>query len=209
MISFEVRRSQVTEHADVVFPVVPPAEKSGTFVNWEGRERAFGAVLSVPAAMPDLRALAALADELGTPLGFTTAAQAKAELDELAGWDGDRASAPNVGADLYLDDNSVRLASWRMLIDDSRANDGEPYLVATGRKAVARVSSATAAQAGVADGDVLTVRTAAGSVQLPVAVTDGMVDDVVWLPANSDGSHVRAALHADHGSSVTISGGEN
>ncbi len=209
VISFEVRRSQVTEHADVVFPVVPPAEKSGTFVNWEGRERAFGAVLSVPAAMPDLRALAALADELGTPLGFTTAAQAKAELDELAGWDGDRASAPNVGADLYLDDNSVRLASWRMLIDDSRANDGEPYLVATGRKAVARVSSATAAQAGVADGDVLTVRTAAGSVQLPVAVTDGMVDDVVWLPANSDGSHVRAALHADHGSSVTISGGEN
>jgi NADH-quinone oxidoreductase subunit G len=165
-------------------------------------------VLTVPAAMPDLRALAALADELGTPLGFSTAAQAKAELDELAGWDGDRAALPNVGADLHLD-HSVRLASWRMLIDDSRGNDGEPYLVATGRRAVARLSPATAADAGVGEGDELTVKTAAGSVRLPVTITDGMVDGVVWLPANSPGSHVRAALHADHGSSVTISGGDN
>ncbi|HEY3004070.1 MAG TPA: NADH-quinone oxidoreductase subunit G [Kribbellaceae bacterium] len=213
VVSLEVRRSQVTEHADVVFPVVPPAEKSGTFVNWEGRERPFGVVLAVPAAMPDLRALAALADELGTPLGFSTAAQAKAELDELAGWDGDRAALPNVGADLHsafpTDQSAARLASWRMLIDDSRGNDGEPYLVATGRRAVARLSPATAADAGVGEGDELTVETAAGSVRLPVTITDGMVDGVVWLPANSPGSHVRAALHADHGSSVTISGGDN
>jgi len=211
VVSFEVRRSQVTEHADVVFPVVPPAEKSGTFVNWEGRERPFGVVLTVPLAMPDLRALAALADELGTPLGFSTAAQAKAELDELAGWDGDRAALPNVGADLHSafpPDQSVRLASWRMLIDDSRGNDGEPYLVATGRRAVARLSPATAAEAGVGGGDELTVKTAAGSVRLPVTITGGMVDGVVWLPANSPGSHVRAALHADHGSSVSIFGGE-
>ena len=41
VVSFEVRNSQVTEYADVVFPVVPPAEKDGTFVNWEGRERPF------------------------------------------------------------------------------------------------------------------------------------------------------------------------
>jgi len=213
VISFEVRTSQVTEFADVVFPVVPPAEKSGTFVNWEGRERPFGTVLTVPAAMPDLRALAALADEMGTPLGFSTAAQAKAELDELAGWDGDRAGLPNVGAELQFGsppDQSVRLASWRMLIDDSRGNDGEPYLVATGRRPVARMSPATAAAAGV-DGESVEVRTAAGSVELPVQIVAEMADNVVWLPTNSPGSKVRSALHADHGSSVTIApaGGES
>ena len=65
VVSFEVRTSQVTEHADVVFPVVPPAEKDGTFVNWEGRERPFPVVLQVPTAMPDVRALAALAERDG------------------------------------------------------------------------------------------------------------------------------------------------
>jgi NADH-quinone oxidoreductase subunit G len=162
-------------------------------------------VLTVPAAMPDLRALAALADEIGTPLGFGTAAQAKAELDQLAGWDGDRAGVPTVAA--VPADESAKLATWRLLIDDSRGNDGEPYLLATARRPVARISANAAASAGVADGDPLVVSTAAGSVELPVAITAGMPDNVVWLPTNSPGSHVRRALCADHGSSVTISSG--
>jgi len=207
VVSLEIRRSQVTEHADVVFPVVPVTEKDGTFINWEGRERSFGVVLKVPTAMPDTRALAALADEMDTPLGFSTPAGAKKELDELGRWDGARAgeptyqAAPGQGAF-----DSTRLASWRMLIDDSRSNDGEPYLVATARKAVARISRTTAGRVGIADGGELVVSTASGSVRLPVVITP-MSDNVVWLPTNSAGSHVRRALHADHGSIVTISGG--
>ncbi|WP_328990754.1 NADH-quinone oxidoreductase subunit G [Kribbella sp. NBC_01245] len=207
VVSFEVRTSQVTEYADVVFPVVPPAEKSGTFVNWEGRERPFPVVLEVPTAMPDVRALAALANELDTPLGFSTPAGAKRELDELGRWDGARAAEPTYhaapGQGAF---DSTRLATWRMLIDDSRSNDGEPYLVATARKAVARVSLTTAHRVGVTDGDELVVSTASGSIRLPVVIT-AMADNVVWLPANSAGSHVRRALHADHGSIVTIAGG--
>ena len=121
MVSFEVRNSQVTEHADVVFPVVPPAEKDGTFVNWEGRERPFPVVLKVPAAMPDVRALAALAQEMDRPLGFGTPAGAKKEFDELGRWDGDRAQEPTYQAGPSLGAfDSTRLATWRMLIDDSR-----------------------------------------------------------------------------------------
>ena len=51
-------------------------------------------VLEVPAAMPDVRALAALAQEMDTPLGFGTPAGAKKEFDELGRWDGDRAGEP-------------------------------------------------------------------------------------------------------------------
>jgi NADH-quinone oxidoreductase subunit G len=164
-------------------------------------------VLKTPAAMPDVRALAALAKEMGLSLGFSTPAGAKKELDELGRWDGDRATEPTYqpgpGQGAF---DSTRLASWRMLIDDSRGNDGEPYLVATARRAVARISRTTAHRVGVKDGDELVVSTGAGSIRLPVLVTP-MTDNVVWLPANSADSHVRRALHADHGSIVTIAGG--
>ncbi|MEU4608301.1 NADH-quinone oxidoreductase subunit G [Kribbella sp. NPDC023972] len=209
VVSFEVRQSQVTEHADVVFPVVPPAEKDGTFVNWEGRERPFPVVLKVPAAMPDVRALAALAQEMDRSLGFTTPAGAKKEFDELGRWDGDRAQEPTYQAGPALGAfDSTRLATWRMLIDDSRANDGEPHLTATARTPVARISLTTAHRVGVADGDELVVSTDAGSIRLPVVITP-MTDNVVWLPANSADSHVRRSLHADHGSIVTIAGGNS
>jgi NADH-quinone oxidoreductase subunit G len=207
VVSFEVRSSQVTEYADVVFPVVPVMEKDGTFVNWEGRERPFPVVLPVPAAMPDVRALAALAKEMDVALGFTTPAGAKKELDELGRWDGERAAAPSYqpapGQGAF---DSTRLASWRMLIDDSRSNDGEPHLVATARRAVARISRTTAHRVGVDVGDELVVSTPFGSIRLPLEITP-MTDNVVWLPTNSAGSHVRRALHADHGSIVTIAGG--
>ncbi|MGW6198457.1 NADH-quinone oxidoreductase subunit G [Kribbella sp. NPDC055110] len=207
VVSFEVRNSQVTEYADVVFPVVPPVEKSGTFVNWEGRERPFPVVLKVPTAMPDVRALAALAQEMGNPLGFSTPDGAKREYDELGRWDGDRAQQPTYQAGPALGAfDSTRLATWRMLIDDSRACDGEPHLTATARTPVARVSLTTARRIGVADADELVVSTDAGSIRLPVVITP-MADNVVWLPTNSADSHVRRSLHADHGSIVTIAGG--
>ena len=45
VVSLELRHSAVTERADVVFPIAPAAEKSGTYVNWEGRRRSFSAAL--------------------------------------------------------------------------------------------------------------------------------------------------------------------
>ncbi len=100
-------------------------------------------------------------------------------------------------------DSEVLLATWHQLLDNGRLQDGEPYLAGTARPVVARVSPATAAAAGVADGDKVTVESKAGSVTVPVAVTE-MADGVVWLPANSSGSAVRADLVAGHGSRVTL-----
>ena len=48
VVSLELRVSDVTDRADVVFPVAAVAEKQGTFVNWEGRPGSFTAALSVP-----------------------------------------------------------------------------------------------------------------------------------------------------------------
>ena len=92
VVSLELRHSAVTERADVVFPIAPAAEKAGTYVNWEGRQRSFAGALP-PKATPDCRVLDTLADELGIDLGFPTVAAGLAELNGLGTWDG----APGAG----------------------------------------------------------------------------------------------------------------
>ena len=64
LVSLEVRASAVTERADVILPVAPMAERSGSFVNWEGRLRPFDKVLT-SSALNDIRVLAGISEELG------------------------------------------------------------------------------------------------------------------------------------------------
>jgi NADH-quinone oxidoreductase subunit G len=89
------------------------------------------------------------------------------------------------------------------MLDAGRMQDGEPYLAATARPAVAKMSAVTATAAGVIDGGKVQVATASGSVTVPVGVIT-MADGVVWLPASSPGSAIRADLGAGHGSRVTL-----
>jgi NADH-quinone oxidoreductase subunit G len=211
IVSLELRVSAVTDRADVVFPVAAVAEKAGTFVNWEGRGGTFAAALKVPAVRDDLHVLAAIADEMDVHFGLPDAAAARAELAALGTWKGEHPLPPAVlpsSSPAAGDETTVRLATWHQLLDNGRLQDGEPYLAGTARPVAARLSAATAAAAGVADGDKVNVTSlgstvAAGSVTVPVAVTE-MADGVVWLPANSTGSAVRADLVAGHGSRVTL-----
>ena len=212
IVSLELRASAVTDRADVVFPVAAVAEKPGTFVNWEGRGGTFAAAVAVSGVRTDLYVLGAIADAMDVHLGLPDTAAARAELAALGAWQGARPAAPAVltspraaatlpgttaaGAEL-------RLATWHQLIDAGRLQDGEPYLAGTARPTVARVSPATADAAGLADGDKVTVATAAGAVTVPLLVT-AMADGVVWLPTNSPGAAVRADLGAGHGSTVTL-----
>jgi NADH-quinone oxidoreductase subunit G len=84
--------------------------------------------------------------------------------------------------------------------------DGEPFLAATAKRPVARLSAATAAEIGVGDGEEVTVSSPHGSITLPLVVTP-MPDRVVWLPTNSAGSAVRATLRADAGAVVQLTSG--
>jgi NADH-quinone oxidoreductase subunit G len=69
---------------------------------------------------------------------------------------------------------------------------------------VARLSVADAERLGVGDGDAVTVSSGAGTVTVPVLVTDQMVDGVVWLPTNSLGCAVRAELQVGAGGAVDV-----
>jgi len=205
VVSLEVRPSTVTAVADVVLPVAPHAEKSGTFGDWEGRPRPFAAALD-SSAQSDYRVLDMLAAELGGFLGLRSLAEVRAEMTRLGPWDGERPAAPSspVGEVPSAGDGTLVLATWHHLLDRGSLQDGEPFLAGTAHSAVARLSPATAQAFGLADGDVVEVGTRQGSVRAPVAVTDDMVDHVVWLPTNSSGSTVRATLCAPPGTVVTV-----
>jgi NADH-quinone oxidoreductase subunit G len=95
------------------------------------------------------------------------------------------------------------LATWHNLLDAGRMQDGEPNLAGTARAAVAKMSAATAAEAGTAEGGKVTVVTERGAITVPVQIAD-MPDRVVWLPANSPGCAVRRELGAGHGGLVTV-----
>jgi NADH-quinone oxidoreductase subunit G len=206
VVSLELRRSAVTDRADVVFPVAPVAEKAGTFVNWEGRLRPFEPALP-PNATADARVLAALADELGIDVALRDAATVRAEHARLGGWQGAPAAAPDVAPAAAPSPTSGQavLAGWRMLLDGGRLQDGEPHLAGTARPVVARLSAGTAAEIGVAEVEPVTVSTLSGAITLPLEVTE-MPDRVVWLPLNSPGSTVFATLRTSVGDVVAIGG---
>jgi NADH-quinone oxidoreductase subunit G len=155
--------------------------------------------------MADHRVLDALADAAGTPLGLPTLEAVRAELSQLDAWDGARVAAPDVRATEppAVAPGTAVLASWRLMLDDGRGQDGERYLAGTAKRPVARLSATTAAAVDVFDGELLRVGTDRGAITLPVVVTD-MVDHVVWLPLRSAGSQVHAVLGAVPGDVVTL-----
>ena len=53
----------------------------------------------------------------------------------------------------------------------------------------------------------MTVTGPAGALTLPVLVTEGMVEGVVWLPTNSRDCSVRTGLGTDAGGYVAVTKG--
>ncbi|MFN8190221.1 MAG: NADH-quinone oxidoreductase subunit G [Nocardioidaceae bacterium] len=208
VVSLEIRESDVTRVADVVFPVAPVTDKAGMFVTWEGRPRSFDAVFSNPGSLPDLRILAGIAEELGSPLGFSTVAAARAEMESLGPWDGDRAAATTPdksGAKASAAKGSLALATWKQLIDLGSLQDGADALRATARRPVAVVGPDVYDSLGLEDGGEVTVTGDRGAITLPARRADDLAAGVVWVPANSFGNGVLADL-ASPGSRVTVKG---
>ncbi|CAL8971385.1 NADH-quinone oxidoreductase subunit G [Propionicimonas sp. T2.31MG-18] len=217
VVSLENRLSEVTERADVVFPVALIEEHAGTFLNWEHRPGRVNTVIRQPnTPMTDLRVLAALADALGTPLGVRTPQQALTELTELGTWSAapaaqkkparKAATKPAKPVRVTEGEATVRLATWRQLIDGGRGQDNEAALAATAKPSLARVSPALATALGVVDGDQVAVSGGAGWYSLPVAVTPGMAEGTVWVPQNSPGTPL-GELGVVFGDEVTLSVG--
>lgn len=208
VVSLELRPSAVTARADVVLPVAASVEKAGTYWDWEGRERPFPRVLNT-SNRSDYAVLDLIADEMDVALGLGDLDTVRAEMSEVASWDGARIAAPAVAAaePPVVGPGQAVLATWHQLLDAGRLQDGEPWLAGTAHRPLARLSAATAAEVGVGEADLVTVSTERGAVSLPVTITE-LPTRTVWLPTNQPGFGLRRILGADAGSVVTLSRGD-
>ena len=205
LISLELTASVVTDHAHVVLPVAAAPEKSGTYLNWEGRQRSFQASLS-SGMLPDGRVLHGLADEFDIDLGLPTPQAAAAELARI----GQHRPVPDAAALTtkspplpVLGPGQAILASWRHLLDVGSLQVDEPALAGTARAAAVRLPKSLATDLGIAEADLVRVTGARGSVVLPAQVTD-MPDQVVWVPMRSSSCAVRTDLGTAPGGVVTV-----
>jgi NADH-quinone oxidoreductase subunit G len=204
VVSLEIANSEVTKYADVILPVAAITEKSGSFLNWEGRPRQFDtAVESLNRS--DLRILSMIADELGHSISLGTVANAAKEIASIGNWDGAFVATPNVStasAHSVTGDQAV-LTSWRRLLDLGTLQKGEENLAGTARRTVAVISPKRAAALGVVDGDLLRISNENGWVML-AALVENIHYDAVWAPRNSAGSQLLANLGVAHNSVVTV-----
>ncbi len=226
VVSLELRRSAVTELADVVFPVAAVAEKSGAFVNWEGRNRAFGAALAEFGTLDEGRILDTLGVEMDVDLYTQTPVAARADMGRLGVWSQGAAQArgahemddsgptvPRTATIRSAGDVDERrgwfvVSTWRMNLDGGRGLDGEPHLLGTAKPAVARLSPADAARLDLGQGDVVRIAGPSGGViTLPLAITD-MADGVVWLPARVRDTPIGALIGAGVADRVRVTAAE-
>ena len=207
VVTLATHHSEVTERADVVFPVAVVSEKAGSFTDWEARVRPFSQAVGGTQTLPDGRVLAMIADAMNVDFGTGEVLALRSELDRLGTHPTDR-SLPDPGPSIPppCPAGSAYLATWRPLLDRGRLQEGEPYLAATARPVEALMSQATAEALGVAGRASVVLGSSRGSVELPLTIAD-VVDGTVWAPTNSEGSTLLETLGVTHGGVVTVHGG--
>lgn len=204
LVSLEVRRSEVTDRADVILPVAPPLEKNGTFINWEGRLRPFGQAIA-SRSQTDRLVFDALASEFGVDLGLHDLVGLYDQVNPLMQWNGQREEfLPAKASELVeVGQGEALLATHKPMLDAGRLQDGATMLAGSARRPVVFASRATVAGLGIDEGEELTLSTQRGSITLPLQFAD-LPDGVVWVPECSQGSIVHESL-GNFGSSVTLS----
>ena len=199
VVALGTHHNDATRAADVVFPVAAVTEKAGSYTDWEGRRRPFPQVFRESLILTDASVLSAIGDEMllephDEPIALGAMAQSRPAAPRLSPAEPAR-----------LAPGEAVLATWHQLLDDGSMQAGEPYMAATARPPVVRVSPANASDLGISDGDPVTVTGDIGSLTLPALVTD-MPSGIVWVPMNS-GTNVVSALGVASGDTVRVSVG--
>jgi NADH-quinone oxidoreductase subunit G len=205
VLSLEISNSAVAAFADVILPVAAVPEKSGTFLNWEGRARSFESAVTESLLRSDVRILSMIADAMSKPINLPSVKKVREELGEIGTWNGGPATFTSVATQSApsIAGNQAILTSWRRLLDAGSLQEGELNLAGTARATVAVISPKRAAALGVANGEKITISNECGSITLESLVEE-IHDDAVWLPRNSSGSQLLRTLCTASNSVVTV-----
>ena len=194
-------KTAATEYADVILPISPFSETSGTFVNAEGRVQSFhGVVKPLGETRPAWKVLRVLGTMLGLEgFGFETSEEVKARaLGDLASVPAKLNNATSAQIVLAGGTGALeRLADLPIYSADALVRRA-PSLQATADAAapVASLPQALWAELGLADGAQVKVSQEGGAAVLPAVLDASLPANVVRVPA---GTQATSTLGASFG----------
>ena len=194
VVSLEIRESDITDIAQVVLPVAAVVEKSGSFMDWQGRAREFEAAVE-SLNRSDLRILSMLADEMGKSINLPSVSAARKEIASLGNWEGakDQMKSTAASDEIKVGSDEAVITSWRNLLDKGSLQEGEDNLAGTARATTAVISQKRADALSVKSGELIRVSNTYGAITLPCAIAD--IDDAkIWLPRNSSNAQLIKVL---------------
>lgn len=178
-------RHHATAYADVMLPIAPFTETSGTFVNTEGKWQSFNAVVRpLGETRPAWKVLRVLGNLLAlNGFDYDSSEDVRRELEAAAG-KFDNAISPFSLGDIGIaaDGGFERIGEVPIYQTDPIVRRA-PALQATvdAEPPVASVNGAMLARLGLADGDMIVVGQGGSHVSLPVRRDDGVADHCVRL----------------------------
>jgi NADH-quinone oxidoreductase subunit G len=194
-------KTAATDYADVLLPIAPFSETSGTFVNAEGRVQSFhGVVKPMGDTRPAWKVLRVLGNLLSVAgFDFDTSEQVKASaLGDLAAVPGKLSNSTHAAISLSAPSGGLeRIADVPIYSADALVRRS-PSLQATAdaKAPVASLPQALWAELGLSDGAQVKVSQDGGSAVLGAVLDASLPANVVRVPA---GHASTAALGASFG----------
>ena len=201
VVSLSAFKTAATDYADVLLPIAPFSETSGTFVNAEGRVQSFhGVVKPAGEARPAWKVLRVLGNMLGVSgFDFDTSEQVKAQaLGDLATIAGKLSNQSANAIMINAQSGGLeRIADVPIYSADALVRRSAALQATADAKApVASLPQALWAELGLADGAQVKVSQDTGGAVLPAVLDASLPANVVRVPA---GHPATAALGASFG----------
>lgn len=182
---------KIKAYADIILPITPFSETSGTFVNVEGKWNSFrGAVAPFAEARPGWKVLRVLANVLAIE-GFEYVSptdiydELKALVDSMLGSHHKPLTLPSKMT--LPSDELERLGTWPIYRVDNVVRRSLPLqLNVISERPCAWVNSKLASKLGFKAGDQVIVKQGQSSAPLPLAIEDRLADECVYIPAGFD-----------------------
>ncbi|HEV7915385.1 MAG TPA: molybdopterin-dependent oxidoreductase, partial [Albitalea sp.] len=186
VISLTPFKSAAADVADVMLPIAPFSETSGTFVNAEGRVQSFhGVVRPLLDARPAWKVLRVLGNMLGLPgFAFETSEEVRSEAltGDVAARLSNRSSA--AVANSAESDELERIADVPIYCTDSLVRRAVSLqLTADAAPPAAGLSTAVWTRLGLADGDAVRISQGDADVRLPAKHDPSLARNAVRVPA--------------------------
>jgi NADH-quinone oxidoreductase subunit G len=192
-------RSAAADWADVMLPIAPFTETSGTFVNAEGRAQSFkGTVAPLGQSRPGWKVLRVIGNVLQLP-GFDDETSESVRDGILShGFDGHLSNKIQAAMQIPAPVSGLeRIAELPIYRSDAMVRRSDPLQASPASRApTARMNAATLSNLGLAAGIRVRVSSPHGAVELETVQDDGLADSAVRI---ATGFAQTAALGAASG----------